>query len=126
MMGLPKNILIVEDEVITQRYLQDIFESYNINVVACCDNAKTTLQKMKETSCDMILMDINIKGPMDGIQLAREILRNHALPIIFITAHNDDETLDELLDIAPYGFIGKPFSSKEMMATLKIALCNAT
>jgi len=120
-MILPPNIVIVEDEVITQRYLQDIFTQHAVNVVGCFDNAKTTLAEIKHMKCDMILMDINIKGPMDGIQLAREILRTYTIPIVFITAHNDDDTVEELLELAPYGLIAKPFSSKEVLNTLKIA-----
>jgi len=120
-MGLPKNIVIVEDEVITQRYLQDILGQYEVNVSGCFDNASDTIEALKSIHCDMILMDINIKGPVDGIQLSKKILETYTLPIIFITAHNDDATLEELLELAPYGFIGKPFSSKEVLTTLKIA-----
>jgi DNA-binding response OmpR family regulator len=120
-MDLPENIVIVEDEVITQRYLQDIFAQHKVNVSGCFDNAEETLEALKSLNCDMILMDINIKGPVDGIQLARKILETHTLPVIFITAHNDDATLEELLELAPYGFIGKPFSSKEILVTLRIA-----
>jgi len=120
-MKLPQNIVIVEDEVITQRYLQDILAQYDITISACFDNAKDALAHLREVPCDLLLMDINIKGPMDGIQLAREILRTSAMPIVFITAHNDDDTLEELLELAPYGFIGKPFSSKDVMVTLQIA-----
>ncbi len=120
-MGLPKNILIVEDEVITQRYLQDILAHNDVNVSGCFDNALDTLEALKSMHCDMILMDINIKGPMDGIQLAKKILETYTFPIVFITAHNDDATLEELLELAPYGFISKPFSSKEIATTLKIA-----
>jgi len=120
-MILPQNIVIVEDEVITQRYLQDILSQYEIEVSACFDNAKDTLEHLRDVPCDLLLMDINIKGAMDGIQLAREILRTATLPIVFITAHNDDDTLEELLELAPYGFIGKPFSSKDVLVTLQIA-----
>ena len=120
-MALPKNIVIVEDEVITQRYLQDLFAQQNVNIVGCFDNASDTLETLKSINCDMILMDINIKGPMDGIQLAKRILEIYTFPIVFITAHNDDATLEELLELAPYGFVSKPFSSKEILTTLKIA-----
>ena len=120
-MILPQNIVIVEDEVITQRYLQDILSQYEITVSACFDNAKDTLAHLRDVPCDLLLMDINIKGAMDGIQLAREILRTATLPIVFITAHNDDDTLEELLELAPYGFIGKPFSSKDVLVTLQVA-----
>ena len=120
-MGLPENVVIVEDEVITQRYLQDILSQHKVHVSGCFDNAAETLEALKSINCNMILMDINIKGTVDGIQLAKIILETHTLPIIFITAHNDDATLEELLELAPYGFISKPFSSKEVFTTLKIA-----
>lgn len=120
-MGLPKNIVIVEDEVITQRYLQDILTLHHVNVSGCFDNASDTIEALNSIDCDMILMDINIKGPVDGIQLSKKILETYTLPIVFITAHTDDATLEELLELAPYGFIGKPFSSKEILTTLKIA-----
>lgn len=120
-MGLPQNIVIVEDEAITQRYLQDILVNNQVNVSGCFDNASGTLEALKHINCDMILMDINIKGAMDGIQLSKRILEKYTFPIVFITAHNDDATLEELLELAPYGFISKPFSSKEVLVTLKIA-----
>ena len=120
-MILPPNIVIVEDEVITQRYLQDIFKQFDVNVTGCFDNGLETIEALKEIKCDLLLLDINIKGAMDGIQLARHILREKILPIIFITAHNDDDTLEEILELAPYGFIGKPFSSKDILVTVQIA-----
>ncbi len=120
-MTLPKRIVIVEDEVITQRFLQDIFSQYDTHVVGCFDNAADLIAQIKDLVCDMILMDINIKGPMDGIQLARKILEKHAVPIVFITAHNDDETIEETLELSPYGFICKPFTSKDVIATTQIA-----
>jgi len=120
-MTLPQNIVIVEDEVITQRYLQDIFGQFDVTVTGCFDNASDTIQALKKIECDLLLVDINIKGPMDGIQMVRQILRDSNFPIVFITAHNDDETLEEILELAPYGFIGKPFSSKEIIITLQIA-----
>lgn len=120
-MTLPQNIVIVEDEVITQRYLQDIFAQQNVHVTGCFSSAKETMANLKGLNCDMLLMDINIKGPVDGIQLAREILKTYSMPIVFITAHNDDETLEEILELAPYGFIAKPFSSKEVVVALQIA-----
>ena len=120
-MTLPKHIVIVEDEAITQRFLQDIFAQHDTNVVGCFDNAAELLTEIKDLECDMILMDINIKGPMDGIQLARKILEKYAVPIVFITAHNDDETIEETLELSPYGFICKPFTSKDVIVTIQIA-----
>ena len=120
-MTLPNRILIVEDEEITQRFLQYIFRQHNTEVVGCFDNAAEVLAQMRELECDMILMDINIKGPMDGIQLARKILERKALPIVFITAHDDEETVEETLELSPYGFICKPFTGRDVVVTVQIA-----
>jgi len=120
-MIFPKNIVIVEDETITQRYLQDIFAQYDVTVSGCFDNAADTIEALKRVECDMILMDINIKGSVDGIQLAKEILKTYDFPIVFITAHNDDETFQEVLELSPYGFIEKPFSRKDIVFTLQLA-----
>jgi DNA-binding response OmpR family regulator len=122
-MILPKNIMIVEDEVITQRYLKEILEQYEVNVTGCIGNAEDAMSMLENTdiNIDMILMDINIDGSMDGIQLARNILHSYTLPIVFISAYSDEETLEEVLELSPYGFITKPFSSKEVHVTLQIA-----
>jgi DNA-binding response OmpR family regulator len=120
-MILPKNIVIVEDEVITQRYLKDILTQYDVIISGCFDNAKDTREGLKDIVCDLLLMDINIKGTTDGIQLARELLKTYTFPIIFITAHNDETTFQEVLELAPYGFIEKPFDSKDIVFTLQLA-----
>jgi len=120
-MDFPQKIMIVEDEVITQRYLKNILAQYNVNQVDCYDNAKETLVNIRTKTYEMILMDINIKGSMDGIQLAREILRNYHIPIVFITAHNDTETFQEVLELSPYGFIAKPFSSTDVEMAIQLA-----
>lgn len=120
-MIFPQNIVIVEDETITQRYLQDIFAQYDVTVSGCFDNAADVTEALKSIKCDMILMDINIKGPVDGIQLAKNILKKYDLPIVFISAHNDDETFQEVLELSPYGFIEKPFSRKDIVFTLQLA-----
>ena len=118
---LPDSIFIVEDEVITQRYLQNIFLQDKIKNLYCFDNAKDVLESLKKITPEMILMDINIKGVIDGIQLAQEILYYYDIPIVFITAHNDIDTMEEIKEVTSLGFITKPFSSKEVILATKIA-----
>ena len=128
-MELPQDIMIVEDEVITQRYLKNILGQYSVKSVECYDNAKDSLEQFKTKHYDMILMDINIKGAVDGIQLAREILRIRDVPIVFITAHNDNETFQEVLELSPFGFITKPFSAKDVELAIQLAYrrhCSST
>ena len=120
-MIFPEQIMIVEDEAITQRYLKEILQEKGVREIDCCDNAEDTMKMLREKTYQLILMDINIKGNIDGIQLARMILDKYILPIIFISAYSDDETLEDVLELSPYGFITKPFSSKEVYVTLNIA-----
>ncbi|MDQ7085838.1 MAG: response regulator [Sulfurovum sp.] len=112
---------MLEDELITQRTLQTICSDLGVEVSGCFDNALDTIVALKSIECDMLLLDIDIKGSMDGIQLARHILKERSIPIVFITSHNDDETVEELLELAPYGFVSKPFSPRAINVTMKIA-----
>jgi len=120
-MIFPQQIMIVEDEAITQRYLKEILQEKGVKQIDCVDNAEDAMKMLRVKTYQLILMDINIKGNIDGIQLARMILDKYILPIVFISAYSDDETLEEVLELSPYGFITKPFSSKEVEVTLQIA-----
>jgi len=120
-MILPKKILIVEDELITQRYIKNTMQNINIEVIGATDNAEDTIEILKNNQCDMILMDINIRGQKDGILLAKDILRDRELPILFISAYNDDETLDEILEFSSDGFISKPFTSRELEIAVQVS-----
>jgi len=120
-MLLPKKVLIVEDDVVTQGLLKEILAQLKISDTTCVDNAKDAMLAIVEGNFDMILMDINIKGAVDGIQLTNRILDNYVLPIVFITGHYDDEILEEVLEVAPYGFALKPISKKDLKVILLIA-----
>ena len=116
---LPKNIIIVEDEIMTQHFLQEILSNHSINITACLDNATDTLKVFQELPCDMILMDLDISGSTDGLTLARKLLIKRKIPIVFITAYSDNETRQEALDLSSYGFIAKPFTTKELLSTIQ-------
>ncbi len=116
---LPKNIIIVEDEIITQHFLQEILASKSITTVACLDNAVDAIKAFQSLPCDMILMDLDILGAIDGLTLARKLLIKKKIPIIFITAYSDEETRQEALDLSPYGFIAKPFTANEILKTIE-------
>ena len=120
-MMLPSKVMIVEDELLAQRHMENILKSLEITVTGCYDNASDARAAITKDSCDMILMDINIKGPEDGIQLTRSILQQYNIPIVFISAYSDGETLEEVMELSPYGFITKPFSAKDVEVAMGIA-----
>jgi DNA-binding response OmpR family regulator len=116
--------MIVEDERTTQRFIKDILKQHSIKSIECFDIAEDALHRVQSKDFDMILMDININGKMNGIELAKKILRIIDLPIVFISGERDTETLENVLKLSPYGFIFKPFSSKEMEFSLQLAYQN--
>ena len=121
-MIIPKSILIVEDDVLTQRYLKHVLAQFGVQNINCFDNATDTLAEMRTEGYDMLLMDINIKGAIDGIQLAEIILHTYPeLPIVFMTGYGDRETFNEVLSLNPYGFIVKPFSIRDIELHLQLA-----
>ncbi len=106
--------MIVEDESLTVMYMEDILEKAECEVVGVFDNGPAALEGIRTIEPDFILMDINIKGQIDGIQLSRDLVRLSDAQLIFVTAYNDDETRDEVEGLSPFAFIDKPFTSKRL------------
>jgi len=117
-----QKILIVEDEIITAMQMQETLEKKGYEVSDIVDNAKDALSAVQLHKPDLILTDINIKGGVDGIEFANNIHINTEIPIVFITAYFDDETIESSMQSKPNGYITKPFTSNELYAAVKIAL----
>lgn len=116
------NILIVEDEWVTGTYLKKVVLLHGHKVHNIVDNGQEAIEIVQNNDIDLILMDININGSMDGIACAKTLNKTHDIPIIFITAHNDSQTIDESLDTNICGFVNKPFQALDIEIALKIAL----
>jgi len=121
MLPLPSRVMIVEDELMAQRHLKNILESLHVEVSGVFDNATEARSALRKECCEMILMDININGPEDGIQLTRSISQQYNIPVVFISAYSDGDTLQEVMELSPYGFITKPFSAKDIEVAMGIA-----
>jgi len=119
-MILPKSVVIVEDEMMAQRYLKDILGNMGIENVEAFSNADDTLKWLAVAKCDMLLADINIKGSMDGIGMSKIIVQKYDIPIIFITAYSDSDTLNDALSISPFGYIVKPFSQSDIELQIRV------
>jgi len=118
---LPKRIAIVEDERITARYLQSIITKQNIEVMGIYDNAEALLSALNDERPDMIMMDINIKGKVDGLELTEMIAKEYQIPVVFITAYCDSDTLSKAMRLSPYGYIVKPFTEVDIVIAIKLA-----
>jgi len=115
-------VVIVEDEALIALDLEMIMESMDFNVVGISDNGDEALDIIASRDPDLILLDVNIKGQLDGIQLAEIIRTKTKKPFLYVTSYADKETLDRAKHTLPYGYILKPFSEAELKATIEIAL----
>lgn len=118
---LPETLMIVEDEVLTRRFLRSVAEKLGIRVLGTCDNGSALLEMLTREQPQMILMDINIKGAIDGLQTVRRIYQTRPVPIVFITAYTDSDTLKEAMALSPYGFVAKPVTPKQLEIALNLA-----
>ena len=117
-----KTVLVVEDEGLIAMDLQRRLESLGYIVPACATTADDAVRLAALHIPDLILMDIHLKGEKDGIDAAGEIRKKCDVPIIFVTAHTDPNTLSRAKTTEPLGYIVKPFTSTDIRIQIEIAL----
>lgn len=120
-MKSPARILVVEDESIVAFNLQQRLEQLGYDVPAIAVSGQESLDLVDETRPDLVLMDIHIQGDMDGIDVASRLRETHAVPVIYLTAYSEDSTLERARQTGPYGYLLKPFSERELHATIQMA-----
>ena len=118
----PIKILIVEDEGIIALDLKSCVEQLGYTVLACVDSAEKALELVEQEPPDLVLMDIVLKGKMDGIEAAALMRSRGGIPAIFITAYADPEWVERAKPVNPFGYILKPFQSNEIKVNIEIAL----
>jgi len=119
---MPGRILIVEDERITAEDLHDILTELGYTVSASVSNGADAIAKAAETKPELALMDIRIKGEMDGAETARILRDRFNIPVVYLTAHADTATLSRAKLALPLGYITKPFQEAELHASIEMAL----
>lgn len=115
-------VLIVEDEVIVALELQSHLERLGYEVLDTVTTGEEALQKAAALRPDLILMDIRLAGRLDGIEAARRIRTAQEVAVVFLTAYGDAATLERAKEASPFGYLLKPFSERELFATLEVAL----
>ncbi len=118
----PANILIVEDEQLVALSIQRKLESFGYNVLGTMATGETAIEFAKNIRPDLILMDITLAGQMDGITAASFLREQFNIPIIYLTAYSDGDTLKRAKRTEPFGYLLKPFEGKELQAAIEIAL----
>mgnify|MGYP005984033815 CR=1 FL=1 len=114
-------VLIVEDESIVVMEIESYLNSIDFEVIGTADNFKDAYSLAIEYKPHIILMDIKLKGNIDGIDTASKILNEIDTTIIYLTAYCDEETLQRVVKTNPSAYLVKPFNKKELFASLKIA-----
>ncbi len=112
------SILVVENEPLIADDVSETLERYGYNVVGVADEAPEALELIRSESPDIALLDINIEGDVDGIELASQL----KIPFVFFTSYYDQKTLDRAKRTNPAGYIVKPFSENDLIANIEMAL----
>lgn len=115
-------ILIVEDEAITALDIKNILQRLNYEVVGIVSKGEAAIAMVEETNPRLILMDITLKGDLDGIDTAMILRRTHNIPVVYLTAHSDDETIERSKQTDPYGFLLKPLNERDLNSCIRLAL----
>jgi two-component system, LytTR family, response regulator LytT len=122
-MALSKTgILIVEDESIVAKDIQQSLKKLGYEVLGICSTGEDAIVKAEQTKPSLVLMDIMLKGQMSGIDAADAIRQKLNIPIIFLTAYADSSTLSKAKVTEPYGYIIKPFKEIDLQTNIEISL----
>lgn len=116
------NIMIVEDEPIVAKSIKYLLMNIGYSVTAVVESGEDAIKKVEEIEPDLILMDINLKGRIDGIETTCLIHKHFNIPVVYLTAYADEDTLRKAKETLPYGYIIKPFTEVDLHATLEMAL----
>ncbi len=115
-------ILVVEDESIVAKDIQNRLKIFGYDVTAIACSGEEAINKAAESYPDLVLMDIRIKGDMDGVEAARQIHTRFNVPIVYLTANADDNTLERVKLTEPSGYLLKPFKERDLYTAIEIAL----
>jgi CheY-like chemotaxis protein len=115
-------ILIVEDELLIAHHLSRKLEKFGYLVVDIVSSGEDALASLQHNQPDLVLMDIVIQGNIDGIETASQIYQLYDIPVIYLTAYADNETLERAEKTGAYGYLLKPFKEQALNATIKMAM----
>ena len=117
-----KKILIVEDESIIAEDISDSLISLGYGISGMVYSGEEAIEAAAKFRPDLILMDVNLQGEMDGITAAAEIRSRFQIPVVYLTAYTDENTLRRVNATKPFGYIVKPFEEKNLHTTIQLAL----
>jgi two-component system cell cycle sensor histidine kinase/response regulator CckA len=118
-----QSILIVEDEAIVSYDLKNLLEDDGYTITDICNSSDKLFSILDNNPYpDLILMDIHIKGSLDGTESSLKIKELYDIPVIFLTAYSDNETLEKAKNSYPYGYITKPYDKRKLLIIIELVL----
>lgn len=115
-------VLVVEDDRIIAHDLADTLQSFGHAVVGVAGSFQEATRKAQETNPELVLMDIRLEGDVDGIETAVALRARRSIPIVFLSANADAETVRRAMGAGPCGFLAKPFNDRSLHATIEVAV----
>ena len=118
----PTRLLVVEDESIVALDLKARLNRLGYSVIGTAASGEEAIKLAEDGRPQLVLMDIRLRGDMDGIETAQILRARYNIPVIYLTAHADDATLQRAKTTEPFGYLTKPFEERELHSTLDMAL----
>lgn len=119
---MKNRILVVEDEVIVAENIREKCISFGYEVLGIESRGQDALERVIREQPDLVLMDIKLKGKMDGIETAEQIKQQADIPVLYLTSYSDDSTISRARITGPFGYVLKPFRDKELYSNIEMAL----
>ena len=117
-----EKILIVEDEWIESTEIQGMIEDLGYEVIDVVDNGEAAIESVSEVEPDLILMDIRLGEGMSGIETVKTLREDYEVPVVYLTAHSDEDTLSRAKETDPEGYLVKPITTDDLRSTLQLIL----
>ena len=118
----PKTILLVEDEAVVAMDISAQLANLGYRVVGSAACAEEAIALAENLQPNIVLTDIKLSGPIDGISAAAEIRKRFGIPVVFLTAYSERSTLQSAILSQPFGYIIKPCQERELMTTIEMAI----
>lgn len=115
-------VLIVEDEPMIAQDISYFLGNIDFQPIGIAYNSIKALDYLANRNPDIVLLDISIKGNMDGISIAEVINDKYQIPFVYLTSHSDRGTIDRAKHTLPYGYIVKPFDENDLLTSLEMAV----
>ena len=115
-------IHVVEDSPVVALHIRRFLERSGYQVPSVVPSGEEAIEHVAASPPDLVLMDIQLEGRMDGIEAARVIWERFAVPVVYLTANSDQATFSRAVGGAPYGYLVKPFDERTLQATVEVAL----